>query len=62
MAKGCCGMFMSDDVVTTADGKQHRVIYQIKDHVMVRTLNCKHKKPIKVCVTKIVRHEPKVKK
>lgn len=52
-------MYLSDDIVTTVDGRKHRVIYQTKDQLLVRTLECKHKKTHKISGSKVVKHEPK---
>lgn len=51
--------YRSDDVVTTRDGVEHRVIYEKGTQVFVRTIGTKSRKPHFIAATSIIEHKPK---
>ena len=46
-----------DEIVTTADGKQHRVIYESNGKLLVKPHGGKSKPAYKICATKVVKRE-----
>lgn len=51
--------YASDDVVTTRDGRKHRVIYQTGTRLFVKSVEDKHRKAYFIECGNITDHTPK---
>lgn len=51
--------YASDDVVTTRDGRRHRVIYQTGTRLFVKSVEDKHRKAYFIETSNVTEHQPR---